>query len=812
MKDWLVHFLVPTANLSEGSREWALGSDGLPSGWAFFIFLLLLAWTLWLYGRGAAAGLPRWKRGLLVTLRSAALAVLLALLVKPVLNITLNEPIRQNLLVLVDSTQSMALQDKRDRPEDLKRAALAAGLTAPDAGLRAEPPAKAAAEVGKLSRWELLTRLAANERLDLWPRLAAKSDLVFYRFGREPRPWATFTATADQKLDAGEVARLFRSAPPREPGTAIGESLRQVLRESRGQPVAGVVLITDGANNSGLPPVEAAQIAREEKIPLFCYGVGITSPPDLVFEELNAPRLAFVKERAEVRARIRQEGFAGRTVTATLKANGKTVDEQPVKLSEEGECELTFGFVPEEMGELKLEASVPVLPGEIASNNNAASARLRVIDSKVHVLYIEQEPRWEYRYLLSYLQRDRRLDLRCCLIDGEPGLDKIKDSPFLPRLPEDREAFFKAEILILGDVDPAALGETRMKIIREWVEQAGGSVIFLAGPKFSPGAYAGTPLEALLPVVPDPSRPAAETAQRSPDFFPLKRSALGESSPYLKMAGDPAENGKIWDGFHGVRWTAPVTAAKPGAHVLLIDSRPERATQAGPLPVLALQEYGSGACVYVGTDETYRWRSRKGELYYSRFWSQIMESLSLQRLQGASSLTQLKSDRPVYYVGDKVVLAGKIYKEGFEPMSVPAIEGVLKSDQPGDKGTPLPLAAVPGLKGEYRAEFSARTPGSYRFSTLQDPNAGVKFEIQEANFETLRAAMDAPLLEAMARTAQGQFLREEDLARLPELVASQSATASSFQKIDLYHSPWWIAALALLFAGEWLIRRLSQLK
>lgn len=103
MKDWLVHFLVPTANLSEGSREWALGSDGLPSGWAFFIFLLLLAWTLWLYGWGAAAGLPRWKRTLLVTLRGAALAVLLALLVKPVLNITLNEPIRQNLLVLVDS-------------------------------------------------------------------------------------------------------------------------------------------------------------------------------------------------------------------------------------------------------------------------------------------------------------------------------------------------------------------------------------------------------------------------------------------------------------------------------------------------------------------------------------------------------------------------------------------------------------------------------------------------------------------------------------------------------------------------------------
>lgn len=102
MKDWLLHFLVPGAVPATGSREWTLGSEGIPSGWAFFIFLLLMAWTVWLYTR-RAAGLPAWKRAFLILLRGASLAILLILLVKPVIEITLNEPIRQNLLVLVDS-------------------------------------------------------------------------------------------------------------------------------------------------------------------------------------------------------------------------------------------------------------------------------------------------------------------------------------------------------------------------------------------------------------------------------------------------------------------------------------------------------------------------------------------------------------------------------------------------------------------------------------------------------------------------------------------------------------------------------------
>ncbi len=674
MKDWLTHLFTPPGGTPPGGQEWRLGADGLSSGWAFFLFLILAAATVWAYRR-FAPGLTPWRRRLLILLRLFVIAAFAVLLTKPVINITINEPIRQNLVLLFDTSKSMAFHDQRTRPDDLKRAALAAGLLDPAKGLKQELPAGDAAKIASASRWDLLQQLAANTRLNLLPRLGQKSDLTLYKFGRDATAAGTLQPDAPgDALTTTDAAHALAALHPDQPATAVGEALREVLQETRGQPTAGIVLVTDGGSNSGLPPAEAAQMARDANVPLFIYGVGITSPPDLIMSEVSAPKIGFAKERVEVQAKLRAQGLAGRSVTVSLKANGKEVDAQKVDLGPtDGDHNITFRFVPDTLGELVLEASTPVLPDEIGKDNNTASTKLRVVDNKVHVLLIEQQPRWDFRYLLAYLQGDRRLDVRAVVINSEPDLDKLPNSPFLPGLPENKEAIFNSEVVIIGDVNPADLGDTRMKLIRDWVESAGGGIIFLAGPKFDPVAYAGTPLESLLPVVPASGVTAEQYAERSLQPMPLKLTPLGENSPYLQMAPTPQENARVWNAFPGVRWTARVARAKPGARVLLVDPRADRADQGGALPVFAIQEYGSGTCVYIGTDETYRWRSHVGGQYYSTFWGQIMESLSLQRLQDASSLIRLKTDRQQYFVGDKSGHRGQGLQTGFHARDRPNV-------------------------------------------------------------------------------------------------------------------------------------------
>jgi len=787
-------------DLPEGSREWAVAAEGLPMGWAFLIFLALAAACIWAYQRYAPEVKPRW-RYLLTALRIAVIALFLILLVKPVLQVTINEPVRQTLLVLLDYSQSMQLADRRTAAEDIERAEIATGEKS-----GGEPA---------ISRWDLLKKLFVNPRLNLWPRLQEKADVVFYRFGRDLTPLGPLRS--EEGAAAQEARALLDSVTPDEAATGVGEAVRQALDQNRGQVVGGMLLITDGASNSGMPVAEAARMAREAGIPLFIYGVGVTSPVDIALKEIHAPRLAFVKERVNVKAKFSAQGMGRMTLTAVLQANGVPVDERPVELAEDGDYEVNFEFIPQETGNLALEASIPPQPTEAAKDNNRAEGKLRVVDNQIKVLFIEQEPRWDFRYLLAYLQRDRRLQVKCALIDGEPGLDQLPDSPFLPALPEKREEIFGYEILILGDVNPDELGETRMKWIAEWVEQANGGIIFLAGPKFDPTAYVDTPLEALLPVIPETGTTAEQRAVRLKEPVPLRLTAVGENSPYLRLVENSAENQRIWAGFPGVRWVAPVAKAKPGAEVLLAAPAPGQGASGGGIPVIAVQGFGGGQSVYIGTDETYRWRSRVGEKFYSQVWGAILQSLSLKRLEGASARTQLKVERERYFVGDKVRIAGKVYQEGYEPLVVPTLQGKLQIKAPGaeesaEKTQLLDLAAVGDQPGEYRGEFRADVPGEYRFSTLDDPEAVIKFEVIEPKVEHLEIALNDRALRAMAELAKGRFLREEDLAGLPDQVAEKSSTVASFRTVPLYYSPGWLAALLLLLFAEWLIRRLVQLK
>lgn len=815
MGNWLINFFAPGLELPPGSQEWNPGFEGLGPGWAILIFAALAAACIWAYRRFAPEITPRRRHALLV-LRLLALALLLFLLTRPVLNITVNEAVRQNLLVLLDTSKSMELSDHRVEPDDLKRAGLITGQLDPAKGLNQGAPGDTASIVDA-RRWDLLEKLAANEKLNLWPRLHEKSEIAVFQFGRDAAA-AGAMGSPGTPLTTAEAAEFFRRVKPEGRATAVGEALSQVLDQNRGQAVSGVFLITDGCNNSGLPPVEAARVASEQNVPLFIYGIGVTSPADLIIRDLKAPRMAFLKEKVVVTCKVQIQGLTGKSAEISLKGDGQVLDTKKLDISGDGEFEITFEFVPDKIGDMNLEVSTPVLPEEVGKDNNMAAAKIRVVDNKLNVLLIEQEPRWDFRYLLAYLQRDRRLEVKCVLINGEPDLDQHPDSPFLAQLPEDREGIFKNEIIIIGDVNPQDLGETRMKLIRDWVEQTSGGIIFLAGPNFNPTAYAGTPLEPLLPVVPHTGLSEEDRKFREKEFIKPQLTTLGETSSYLQLAEDPVENRRIWDSFPGVRWTAPVVRAKPGAQVLLADPRQERATQEGLMPIFAMQSYGAGECVFIGTDETYRWRSHVGEKYYSQIWGLIMQSLSMQRLQAASARTQLKTEKERYFVGDKVRISGKVFKENFEPLTTATLAAVAKivtTDDSGkevEKQVPVEMSAIPDKTGEYRGELIARSPGEYRFATMQDPSAIVKFDVIEPKLEQMETAMNDRLLGAMAEAGHGKFLREEDLDKLPAMIAERSATVATFKTVPLYDSVWWAVFLLALAFAEWTVRRLSQLK
>ena len=809
--DWLRTLFYPGSASSSGGSSTTLTFEGFDPGWALLTWIVLALLLWWIHSR-LIANTPRVKRGVIVGLRLLFAASLLFAATRPVLITTLVEKVRQKLIVLVDASASMDLADLRTTPEDRARALIASGKLSADGGLSQTVPA---ADAARPTRRAVLKSIAANSKLNLWTQLNDRAELVFYTFGND----ATENPPPAAGTDGVATARaFFETLPAADQTTALGESLRQVLDRHRGEPLAGVFVMTDGASNRGLAPSEAAASARSDGVPLFFYGVGVTEPKDVALTSADAPRLAFLKERVTVRVRLTASGFEGQPVVLSLRDSSSkkaaVLAETTATLPLRGAIDTELSFIPEKSGELSLEVASKPLEGEASTDNNASTVRIRVIDNRVRVFMIEQEPRWDWRYLLDFLQDDRRLTLKCVLLDGDPSLLKLPNTPFIEKLPDDRAALYDSDIILLGDVDPVRLGRERMQLIREWVDQAGGGLVFLAGPNHNPRSYVGTPLEPLLPVVPA-SGPVEQFTARHPEPVKLALTSAGARSPLLRLAERESDNTAAWKQFVGVRWTAKVARARPGAEVLLVDPSADRATSSGPGPVLARQRFGRGEVMYFGFNETYRWRSSLGGKYYTTIWSQIFQALSLERLSGASKQVQLRVDRPEYQLGERVVISGRLYQADFKPLVadvVPARASFTSANASDPVQQEVMLRPVPEEAGGYRTEFSPAVAGRYKFFTLLDPAAVVEFDVVEPRLEQADAAMNLPLLEATAAAGGGRLLREENLYELPKLLEEKSGSVTSLKRLELAYSPILLSLILLFACAEWLVRRLNRLK
>ncbi|MDR1191118.1 MAG: hypothetical protein LBK60_05545 [Verrucomicrobiales bacterium] len=793
----LLFFAAPGEKLPPGTvQPPSLEAEGLGWGWAFFLAAMLTAGEAWAYRRFAGRLAWPW-RAVLTALKVTLLAVLALLLTRPVLHLTVDESVRHPLLVLLDQSQSMGLADRRDALKDLTRAALAKGDLSPAAGLSKAPADSQLAGLKQLSRKQLLEYLAANEKMDLWRRLREHADLEVYGFGRK--------AAKLGDLTGADAAMFFTKVAYEENVTALGDALRQVLDELRGQPLAGILVITDGASNTGAPPVEAAAVAKQDGVPLFLYGVGVTSPQDLIVSGVTGPATTNARERVEFIARVKSQGMMGKKAVVQLKADGRVVASQPLEPRADGEQEITLGYQPETTGEVAIEALVAPLPEEALKDNNSAVTKVRVVDDKINVLLVQQEPNWDFEYLLVMLRRDRRVKVQCVVLKGDQG----PDAPFLDGLPADKKELFKSDVIILSDADPTVLGASFMEALREWVDKIGGGLVLVAGRRFLPNTYAGTPLEPLLPVEPLP----AKVAQTYTPPVALTLTPAGEGSAMLELSDNPVENRALWKKMPGLSWTAWVGNARPGAQVLLADPTPERVTRAGAMPVMATQNFGLGQTLYVGTGQTHRWRHKVGEKYFARVWHQMLQTLANQKVAG-KTLTQLRTDRPRYATGERVRISGRLFKAGFEALTDAEAPGlvVVKPADGRARNVELRLQSIPDRPGEYRGEFVAPEAGEYAFSTLRDPATVLKFEVAEPRVEFTDMAMNEKLLREMAVVAGGELVREEDLNKLPGLVKARTARNTTFKTIPLNFTPWLLALLLVCAAGEWWLRRKLELK
>src|SRR4029079_16680922 len=121
--------------------------------------------------------------------------------------------------------------------------------------------------------------------------------------------------------------------------------------------------------------------------------------------------------------------------------------------------------------------------------------------------------------------------------------------------------------------------------------------------------------------------------------------------------------------------------------------------------------YGLGQVVYMGTDNTWRWREGSGGVLHPLIWSQIIQHLALQHLLGGSKRTQLSADKERYIAGERVTVFARLYDANFAPLHEPSVRGSYASTSNAAMKGDVLLRAVPDQLGMYRGDFVVSAPG-----------------------------------------------------------------------------------------------------
>lgn len=806
----------------------------LPPAWVLVLVVapLVVALSWWAYRR--ETDVPVRARVLLGTLRGLAIAFFVAVLCGPFAEVYQTRIVRSHLVVLVDVSQSMDTRDEYE-PEDARALSAATGLTAD--------------LVASQSRLELARRAISNPQnglLDAWTR---DFRLHVFSFGGQATPLVS-TGDAEETPEesaaetlgpADRVRKGLAGLAASDPATRVGQAVATVCDtfRQRDEPVAGVVVLTDGQDNGTVvSPLQAGRRAAAMHVPVFSVGVGDPrSPKNIHVGNLRAKEVVLAKDTAVFEFTVHARGFEGRRVPVSVAAVDASGRQRPLAANPseivleggDGEQDVRVTHAFTEAGVVTLRIGVPPQDGEKIKSDNFVEHTIRVIDRKIRVLYVEGWPRNEFQFLSNALTRDRDTMLaHTLLLDADPDTPQRRTAaPDWPALDASRgfparEGLFAYDVVILGDADWRNLAPSEDKArealanLRDFVDKGGG-LILIAGPGNNPTRYKDTEIQGLLPVVVDRSAERADPAIDTRDGFPLLLTPDGMESPLMNVAGDVEASRALWERASSFRqfWSYPALRAKTLAKVLATSGHERhRDERYGPRPVIATMLYGRGRVLYVGVDSLWLMRKETADRYFYRFYGEAVRFLATYKLLGGNKRFKILTDRDQYAVDDSVRITLDVLDRDYEPSK--AADQKVTIDMPGAQAgaretLDLSVPADPAQPGAYRKTILPTRPGEYRISAVPDDPADAApekiFRVVASTAEGRDLLLDdARLREMSAASEGGRYLH---LAELPSLrPASKEKPVPTDKRDDELWDSWWTLAIGVgLLAAEWLLRK-----
>jgi uncharacterized membrane protein len=743
-------FKYPVAVFSKGEFV-------LLGGWPRWVLCLLavaaitlLGWRIHARLAHAAHNLENWQAAVIWLLESVLVCLLLVLLWQPAVVVAELKPQQNIVAILIDDSRSMGIEEDGATREEQAIKVLRNGV------------------LGQLQE-KFQTRL--------------------YRL--------------DSHLT--RISGLQDFAQPGAPATHIGDSLKQLAADTSDLPIGAIVLLSDGSDNSGGIDLDTISALRNRQIPVHTVGFGQeTMSPDVeISDAVVAPR-ALANSRLSATVTFHQSGYAGQKGTLSVRDGDKVLASHEIKFSGKGKMQTeNLLFTAGSAGAESLEFSINPMPGERNASNNSVTRLVNVDGDKKRILYVEGEPRWEYKFIRRAEDEDPIVQIVSMLRTTENKIYRqgISDPKELADgFPTRAEDLFGYQGIIIGSVEAGYFTPAQQDLILDFVDRRGGGLLWLGGrSSLADGVWGGSSLVDLLPVVlPDKKN----TFHRAPATAEL--TPAGADSLICRLADDPEANAERWKKLPYLMDYQEAGTPKPAAAVLA-----EMNAGGRKLPMLITENYGRGRTAILATSGTWRWQMSMplGDTSHNMFWQQLLRWL----VSDTPGRVVASVPNQMLFDDGHVKLSADVRDESYLPAPDPQVEAHVIG--PDGITAMVEMTPVPNAPGSFQADWTAEKPGSYVAEVTAQQGGEelgrdvLSFERMDGVAESFHTEQNRDLLQRLAGQTGGRYWRPEELSKLAEQIPYSEAGITMRETKELWNLPAVFLAILLLRGAEWVLRR-----